>query len=276
MKALDAVVTPIHKEGHMFIAIFLFVAFLLFLISEPLGWIGLLLTAWCMYFFRDPERVVPKTKGVLVSPADGMVSAVKSVIPPVELNMGDKPRVRITVFLSVFDVHVNRVPAAGEITESVYVPGEFISAADDDAGERNERQLLRMTTEEGHDIAFSQVAGLIARRILCDVEVGQSLNRGDKFGLIRFGSRNDIYLDEGMEALVEVGQTMIGGETVIAKVVKKAAAKKAPAKKSVAAKAPVKKVAEKKPTTKKATAKKATAKKAPAKKASTKKPSVKK
>jgi len=217
MKALDAVVTPIHKEGHAFIAVFFIISLVLFWLAEPFGWVGLILTAWCMYFFRDPHRVVPTAEGILVSPADGMVSAITEIAPPAELNMGSEPRTRITIFLSVFDVHINRVPAAGEITSVVYVPGEFVSAADDDAGERNERQLIRMTTEDGKDIAFSQVAGLVARRILCDAEVGQKVDRGDQFGLIRFGSRNDIYLDEGMEAFVSVGQTMIGGETVIAK-----------------------------------------------------------
>lgn len=216
MKATDAVITPIHKEGHPFIAGFFLISILLFFMWEPLGWIGMVLSAWCMYFFRNPDRVVPTHDGILVSPADGMVSAIKTMPPPVELGMGNEPRTRITIFLSVFNVHVNRTPAAGKITAVAYVPGEFVSAADEDAGERNERQLLRMTTEDGKDIAFSQIAGLVARKIICDAEVGQTYARGELFGLIRFGSRTDIYLDKGMRPLVSVGQTMVGGESVIA------------------------------------------------------------
>jgi phosphatidylserine decarboxylase len=216
MKATDAVITPIHKEGHAFIAGFFITAVLLFFIWQPLGWIGIILTAWCMYFFRNPDRVVPTQKAILVSPADGTVSAIKYMPPPPELGMGNEPRLRITIFLSVFNVHVNRTPAAGKITAVAYVPGEFLSAADEDAGERNERQLLRMTTEDDMDIAFSQIAGLVARKIICDAEVGQTYARGELFGLIRFGSRTDIYLDKGMSPLVSVGQTMVGGETVIA------------------------------------------------------------
>ncbi len=216
MKASDAVITPIHKEGHPFIVVFFIISIALFFFWEPLGWIGIMLSAWCMYFFRNPDRVIPAQKGILVSPADGTVSAIKDMPPPAELGMGNEPRVRITIFLSVFNVHVNRTPAAGKVTAVAYVPGEFLSAADDDAGERNERQLLRMTTEDGKDIAFSQIAGLVARKIICDAEMGQTYARGELFGLIRFGSRTDIYLDKGMSPLVSVGQTMIGGETVIA------------------------------------------------------------
>lgn len=216
MKASDAVITPIHKAGHPFIAGFFIVSLLSFFFWEPLGWIGIILSAWCMYFFRNPDRVIPTQDGILVSPADGTVSAIIDAPPPAELGMGNEPRTRITIFLSVFNVHVNRTPAAGEITAVAYVPGEFVSAADDDAGERNERQLLRMTTKEGKDIAFSQIAGLVARKIICDAEIGQTYARGEVFGLIRFGSRTDIYLDKGMVPLVSIGQTMIGGESVIA------------------------------------------------------------
>ncbi len=217
MKASDAVLTPIHKEGHRFIAAFFAVSLLLFYFIMPaLGWVGLIITLWCIYFFRDPNRFVPTTEGVLVSPADGTVSAVVDVVPPAELGMGDEPRVRISIFLSVFNVHVNRVPAAGKITGLAYVHGKYLSAAAEEAGEENERQLVRMTTEDGDDIAFAQVAGLIARRIICDLSEGDEVARGDRFGLIRFGSRTDIYLDKGMTAAVDVGQTMIGGETIIA------------------------------------------------------------
>ncbi|MCK0069808.1 phosphatidylserine decarboxylase [Kordiimonas laminariae] len=217
MNAMDVVMTPINKEGHRFVFIFLLASIGLFFLAEPLGWVGLVLTAWCVYFFRDPERVIPDEQGVLISPADGTVSAVVEATPPAELGMGSEPRTRISVFLSVFNVHVNRVPAKGKITGLAYVPGKYLNAAAAEASEENERQLVRMTTEEGHDIAFAQVAGLVARKILCDLEVDQEVERGDRFGLIRFGSRTDIYLDKGQEAMVKVGQTMIGGETVIAR-----------------------------------------------------------
>jgi len=216
MKATDVVMTPIHKEGHVFVAIFLAVSFGLFYLYEPLGWMGLILSLWCLYFFRDPDRIVPVSEGILVSPADGTVCSVSEVSPPPELNMGSETRVRITIFLSVFNVHINRTPAAGEITAATYVPGKFLNAAADDASEENERQLVRMTTEDGKDIAFAQVAGLVARRILCDLKVGDAVQRGERFGLIRFGSRTDIYLDKDQVSKVSVGQTMIGGETVIA------------------------------------------------------------
>jgi len=217
MKALDVVMTPIHKEGHVFVAIFFAVSILLFLVAEPLGWVGLLVTAWCLYFFRDPVRVIPDEASVMVSPADGTVCAVSDATPPAELGMGDEPRTRVSIFLSVFNVHVNRTPAAGEVTAVAYVPGKFLNAAAAEASEENERQLIRMTTEDGHDIAFAQVAGLVARRILCDLDVGQTVERGATFGLIRFGSRTDIYLDKGQTATVKVGQTMVGGETIIAR-----------------------------------------------------------
>ncbi|TNE62071.1 MAG: phosphatidylserine decarboxylase [Alphaproteobacteria bacterium] len=217
MKALDVVMTPINREGHIFVAIFFVASLALFWVADPLGWIGLVLTAWCLYFFRDPERVVPDEPGVLVSPADGTVCLITEALPPAELDMGDAPRTRISIFLSVFNVHVNRVPAAGKVTRLAYVPGKYLNAADENASEENERQLVRMTTEDGHDIAFAQVAGLVARRILCDLSDDQTVARGDRFGLIRFGSRTDIYLDDGLVPMVKVGQTMIGGETVIAR-----------------------------------------------------------
>ncbi|WP_420429301.1 phosphatidylserine decarboxylase [Kordiimonas sp.] len=216
MKAMDVVMTPIHKEGHVFVVIFFAVSIGLFFLAEPLGWVGLILTAWCLYFFRDPERVVPQDAGILVSPADGTVCAITEAAPPAELGMGDEPCTRISIFLSVFNVHVNRLPAAGEITGMAYVPGKYLNAAASEASDENERQLIRMTTEDGHDIAFAQVAGLVARRILCDLHIGDNHGRGERFGLIRFGSRTDIYLDKKLAPKVSVGQTMIGGETVIA------------------------------------------------------------
>ena len=217
MKAIDVVMTPIHREGHKFVAIFFAISVGLFFIAEPLGWVGLLLTAWCLYFFRNPDRFIPDEAGVLVSPADGTVCAVVEAPPPPELGMGDEPRTRISIFLSVFNVHVNRTPAAGTVTGVAYVPGKYLNAAASEASEENERQLIRLQTEDGFDIAFAQVAGLVARRILCDLDVDQTVERGELFGLIRFGSRTDIYLDKGQEASVKIGQTMIGGETIIAR-----------------------------------------------------------
>lgn len=218
MKATDAVITPIHKEGHTYIALFFVISVVLFyFVAEALGWIGLVLTLWCVYFFRDPERVVPSEEGVMVSPADGTVCAVMDATPPPELGMGSEPRKRISIFLSVFNVHVNRVPAEGTVTGLAYAHGKYLNAAALEASEENERQLVRMTTIDGHDIAFAQVAGLVARRILCDLKEGDVVARGDRFGLIRFGSRTDIYLDAGQDAMVDVGQTMIGGETIIAR-----------------------------------------------------------
>jgi len=216
MKASDVVMVPIHPEGHKFVGLFFIISLVLGYVYLPLGYVGLILTAWCLYFFRNPERVIPDEEGVLVSPADGTVCSVSEAVPPAELGMGNEPRTRITIFLSVFNVHVNRTPAAGEITAVAYVPGKFLNAAASNASEENERQLVRMTTDDGKDIAFAQVAGLVARRILCDLEEGNTVKRGEVFGLIRFGSRTDIYLDESQAAKVKVGQTMIGGETIIA------------------------------------------------------------
>ncbi|WCL55794.1 phosphatidylserine decarboxylase [Gimibacter soli] len=214
---MDVVMTPIHREGHLFVALFFAASIVLMALWAPLGWIGLVLTAWCLYFFRDPHRVVPEEKGILVSPADGTVCLIMEATPPAELGMGDEKVTRVSIFLSVFNVHVNRVPAAGTITGLAYVPGKYLNAAAEEASEENERQLVRMTTEDGDDIAFAQVAGLVARRILCDLEEGQKVDRGDRMGLIRFGSRTDIYLSAKLKPMVKVGQTMIGGETVIAR-----------------------------------------------------------
>ena len=257
MKASDVVMTPIHKEGHVFIAIFVVVALVLWNIFGPVvGMMGLLASAWCIYFFRDPDRIISDDKAVLVSPADGTVCAIVEAAPPAELGMPDEPVTRISIFLSVFNVHVNRMPAAGKVTGLAYVPGKYLNAAALEAPEENERQIIRMETEDGHDIAFAQVAGLVARRILCDLEEGQDVARGEKFGLIRFGSRTDIYLDSGLKPAVQVGQTMIGGETVIARKTTAKAKKAATSSKAPGAKAAGAKAAG----TKRAAAKKTTAK----------------
>jgi len=216
MDALKDVIVPINREGHRFIAIFAVATIILFWIADPLGWLGVLLTCWCVYFFRDPERVTPIRDGLIISPADGVVQAIEMVMPPEELSMGDQPRQRIAIFMNVFNVHVNRIPIDGEITAVAYRPGKFLNASLDKASTDNERQAIRMTTSLGQDIAFVQIAGLVARRIVCGLYEGQRVRAGARFGMIRFGSRVDVYLDAGMAPLVAVGQIAVAGETVLA------------------------------------------------------------
>ena len=212
-----AVLVPINRDGWPFIAAFALISILLgSLVSEPLGWLGALATAWCVFFFRDPDRVTPLRGNLIVSPADGLVQMIQPAVPPSELGMAPGPLTRISVFLNVFDVHVNRVPADGVVTRLAYRPGKFFNAALEKASELNERQSVRMTTPDGRELAFVQIAGLVARRIRCDLKEGQTLRAGERFGLIRFGSRVDVYLPQGTQPLVAVGQRMVGGETVIA------------------------------------------------------------
>ena len=214
---LTSVLPPIHREGWPFIAGFAVLAGVLAFIAAPLGWIGALLTAWCAYFFRDPARVTPIEPGLLISPADGLVQAVAPAPPPAELGMEATPRPRISIFMNVFDVHVNRAPADGAVTALRYRPGKFFNASLDKASEHNERQAVRMTTADGKDIAVVQIAGFIARRILCTLVEGQHVRAGERIGMIRFGSRVDVYLDGGMIPLVVAGQRAVAGETVIAR-----------------------------------------------------------
>ena len=221
MKTIDIswrryILPNINNEGWRFVGIFAAVTALLAILWQPLGWIGLILTVWCFYFFRDPERITPDVENVVVSPADGIVQMITKVKAPEELGLGDKKFTRVSVFMSVFNVHVNRAPAEGEIIKSVYVPGKFFNATLDKASKDNERQLLSMKTKSGKEIAFVQIAGLVARRILCHAKPGQAYKAGERFGLIRFGSRLDVYLPEGVEPQVCLGQTMVAGETVIA------------------------------------------------------------
>jgi phosphatidylserine decarboxylase len=216
---LKHVLIPIHRAGWPFIGGAAVGTVLLYLLWEPLLWLGLLLVAFCTYFFRDPVRVTPVRADLVVSPADGLVSAVEPAAPPAELGMGEDLRPRISIFLSVFDVHINRVPADGTIGTLAYRKGTFVNAALDKASDENERQAVRMTLPDGREIAFVQIAGLIARRIVCDLVQGQGVRAGERFGLIRFGSRTDVYLPDGVAPLVVPGQRMIGGETVIADLV---------------------------------------------------------
>ncbi|WP_138421481.1 phosphatidylserine decarboxylase [Maritimibacter alexandrii] len=216
MRMRDTFIKPMHPEGRRFVAIFAVVTVGLFLISGFLGWIGVGLTVWCYYFFRDPERVTPLRPGVVVSPADGIVSLIEPAVPPAELGMPDVALTRVSVFMSVFNCHVNRVPVTGEIAAIAYRPGKFFNASLDKASVDNERSSLRIRMTDGRDLAVVQIAGLVARRIVCFVKEGDSLATGERFGLIRFGSRLDVYLPEGIEPIVALGQTMIAGESVIA------------------------------------------------------------
>lgn len=206
----------IHREGWKFIGIFAVVTLLLFSIGYTLGLIGLVLTAWCAYFFRDPERVTPNREGLIISPADGVISAIVPADPPQELGLEGEGWTRVSVFLNVFNVHVNRVPIGGKITKNVYHPGKFVNASLDKASEHNERQSLVVETDKGLKIPFVQIAGLIARRIVCDVRLDEEVTSGQRYGIIRFGSRADVYLPKGVAPLVIEGQTMVAGETILA------------------------------------------------------------
>lgn len=214
--SLDAVLAPINRAGWPFIASFAAATVVLWWLSPPLGWIGVVLTLWCTYFFRDPSRVTPSRQGLIVSPADGVVQAVVPAAPPPELGMGNAPRTRVSVFMNVFDVHVNRIPVDGVVTRTAYRPGKFFNASLDKASEHNERQGVVVTADDDAQVAFVQIAGLIARRIKCLVHEGQAVRAGERFGLIRFGSRVDVYLPDGVAPLAVVGQRAVAGETVIA------------------------------------------------------------
>ncbi len=207
---------PIHPDGHRFIAAFAAVSLVAYWLSEPLGWAGFASTAWCVYFFRDPQRVTPLREGLVVAPGDGRVAAVEKVVPPQELDLGPEPRTRISIFLSVFDVHINRMPIGGKIVHSLYVPGLFLNAELDKASEDNERQCLVVEADSGERFGVVQIAGLVARRIVTFVSKGQRFGIGERFGLIRFGSRVDLYLPPDCASLVAVGQRAVGGETVMA------------------------------------------------------------
>jgi phosphatidylserine decarboxylase len=207
---------PIHREGHKFILGFAVAALILFMLSPTLGWLAAIATAGCAYFFRDPDRVTPKRAGLAVSSADGKVVGIGTVPTPKELALGDALFTRISVFLSVLDVHVVRAPVAGRVVHSVYVPGKFLNAELDKASEDNERRALVIETPSGAKIGVVLIAGLIARRIVTFVGEGTSVTAGERIGLIRFGSRVDVYVPAGAEVLVAPGQTAIGGETVLA------------------------------------------------------------
>ena len=215
------VLAPPHPAGRPFILAGALVAVIGGLVAGGwLFWPGTLFALFCLYFFRDPARVPPPRPGLAVAPADGRVVSVARAVPPAELGLGPEPRWRVAIFLSVLDVHVNRAPAEGTVTRIAYRHGAFLNASLDKASEENERNALALRLPDGRgDMAVVQIAGLIARRIVCSVREGQSLMAGERFGIIRFGSRTDLYLPHGVVPLVAEGQTMIGGETVIAELV---------------------------------------------------------
>ncbi len=218
MDLLDSIrrqIVPIHSDGYRFVAIFAVATVILFFLYAPLGWIALVLTLWCAYFFRDPQRVTPLDAGLVIAPADGLVAAVGPSLPPPELGLGPDPLPRVSIFMSIFDCHVNRAPAAGRIGKIVYRPGLFLNADLDKASEDNERNCLIIEAMNGR-VGVVQIAGLIARRIVCFAAVGETIEAGERFGLIRFGSRVDVYLPPDARLLATTGTRAVGGETVIA------------------------------------------------------------
>ncbi len=208
--------SPIHPQGYPFIGGFALASLILFWLWSPLGWLGTLATLWCVYFFRDPPRVTPLRDGIVVAPADGRISQIGNAVPPRELELGERSLPRISIFMSVFDCHVNRSPVAGRIERMIYRAGKFISADLDKASEENERNAFVLTTAGGARIAVIQIAGLVARRIVPFVREGEAVAAGQRIGMIRFGSRVDVYLPESARAVVAEGQTAIAGETVLA------------------------------------------------------------
>lgn len=218
MSIIDSVrntLVPVHREGYKFVAIFFVASLILGWIADPLFWIGMVLTAWCAYFFRDPERVTPLDEDLVISPADGRVSSVVRMVPPAELGLGTDEMLRISVFMNVFNCHVNRAPVNGRVVRKVYSQGSFLNAELDKASSENERSGLVIETSHGA-IGVVQIAGLVARRILCWAEENEQLDAGERFGLIRFGSRLDVFLPAAARPLVSVGQSAIAGETMLA------------------------------------------------------------
>ena len=200
---LDIIFPPLHREGYRMLVIAVIITMLLILINKILGVIGFVLTIWVYYFFRDPERYPINDDSFLVSPADGVISLITNVRGPKELNMEDKEYQRVSVFMNVFNCHVNRVPVTGKINEIFYKPGKFIDASLDKASEDNERNLIKYSNNSGKTFAIVQIAGLVARRIVCEVKEGQNLNQGDRIGIIRFGSRVDLYFDNDYKLLAK-------------------------------------------------------------------------
>jgi phosphatidylserine decarboxylase len=216
MNMMKVIAVPMHPEGRKFVAIFAAVAAALWLVWEPFFWLGVGMTFWCYYFFRDPVRSVAQKPGLILSPADGVISLITKTVPPVEMLLGNKALTRVSVFMNVFNCHVNRAPMAGEVIAITYHHGKFVNASLDKASEHNERNSLTIEAADKTRIGVTQIAGLVARRIVCFTKVGNGLSVGERFGLIRFGSRLDIFLPEGIEPAVGLGQTAVAGETVLA------------------------------------------------------------
>ena len=212
----EKIFPKIHNEGYKFIVIFVFATIVLYFVHGFLGFVGLVLSIWCYYFFRDPERTIIGDDSYLVSPADGEVIKVEEVDGPKELGLENKKFKKISIFMNVFDCHVNRTPCSGIVEDILYKPGKFLNASLDKASEDNERNYYKIKDKHGNDIVVVQIAGLVARRIVCETNKNQELNQGDRIGMIRFGSRADVYY-ENYEPLVKVGQTAISGETLLAK-----------------------------------------------------------
>lgn len=213
---LKKIFPPIHPEGVIFSFIFAIITIILWQFHIFLGIIGTILTAWCLYFFRNPDRVTPTDSNLVISPADGLIQSISQVVPPQELNLGQEKLTRISIFMNVFNVHVNRIPIDGTIRKIHYHKGKFLNASLDKASIHNERQCFMIENKDKIKIGFIQIAGLIARRIRCDIAEGQQLKAGQRFGLIRFGSRVDVFLPKGVNPLVIEGQLAIAGETVLA------------------------------------------------------------
>jgi phosphatidylserine decarboxylase len=216
INSIRSQLTPIHPQGYPFIGGFALVALVLFWLWPPLGWLATVATLWCVYFFRDPPRVSPTRDGIVVAPADGRVSRIANAVPPPELDFGSRPLLRVSIFMSVFDCHVNRSPIGGRIDRMVYRAGAFVSADLDKASESNERHAFVISSPNGPRLVVVQIAGLVARRIVPFVREGDTVAAGQRIGMIRFGSRVDVYLPEGATPLVAEGQIATAGETVLA------------------------------------------------------------
>ena len=216
-------IPSIHREGYIFIIISAVFTLITINTVPVLGWIAAFITMFIICFFRDPERTTPQDKNIVVSPADGVIHKIEKALPPEELGLGDKALTRVSIFLSVFNVHVNRIPISGKITDLHYRNGKFLNAALEKASKDNERQTCVVATESGEKIIFVQIAGLIAKRIICDLDIDQEVKAGERFGIIRFGSRMDVYFPANSDIKILEGQTMIGGETIIGKIIPKAA-----------------------------------------------------
>jgi len=217
VNTITSTLVPVHREGWRFVAIAAVITVILYWLGlDILGLLALVVTLWCAYFFRDPERVTPLRAALVISPADGRISAIETVVPPPELDLPREPVTRISVFMNVFDVHINRSPVDARIVHIAYVPGKFLSADLDKASADNERQALTLLLDDGRKLGVVQIAGLVARRIVKFVDDGDMLKAGERFGLIRFGSRVDVYLPQGAKAQVVIGQRSVAGETVFA------------------------------------------------------------